>query len=87
LSSNVGLEAALAGKPAIVCGQAHYRGKGFTIDLAGADYAAALPRALSVAQSKPPDETALARLKEACRAAATGAFLAAVGLRRPVDSA
>ncbi len=33
LNSNVGLEAALAGKAVIVCGYPHYRGKGFTIDV------------------------------------------------------
>ena len=34
-TSTTGLEAALRGRPVAVCGAAHYRGKGFTIDVAG----------------------------------------------------
>ena len=33
LTSTVGLEAALAGKPVMVAGTPHYRGKGFTVDV------------------------------------------------------
>jgi hypothetical protein len=36
-TSTTGLEAALRGRPVAVCGAAHYRGKGFTIDVAGPD--------------------------------------------------
>ena len=36
-TSTVGLEAALLGRPVLVAGQTHYRGKGFTVDLDGPD--------------------------------------------------
>ena len=63
LSSNVGLEAALAGKPAIVCGRSHYGGRGVALDLAadGDSYAASLPVALRQAREYRPSDDALAR--------------------------
>lgn len=36
-TSTIGLEAALLGRPVLVAADVHYRGKGFTYDLAGAD--------------------------------------------------
>jgi hypothetical protein len=37
-TSTTGIEAVVRGIPVAVCGQAHYRGKGFTIDVAGLDH-------------------------------------------------
>jgi hypothetical protein len=44
-TSTTGLELALAGKPVILCGDVHYRGKGFTVDVHDrAEFLAALDR-------------------------------------------
>lgn len=46
-TSTTGMELALAGVPVIVAGETHYRGKGFTIDVAGPEeFVAALDAAL-----------------------------------------
>ena len=57
----VGVELAAMGKPVILAGQAHYGGKGFTIDAASpAEYCAALDRVASIAPLS-AEQTALAR--------------------------
>lgn len=55
-TSTVGLEMALGGKPVIVTGETHYRGKGFTIDIgSGEELSAALDDVLSDPSSHAPD--------------------------------
>lgn len=55
-SSTVGLEMALLGRPVIVAGRTHYRGKGFTLDPADAmEHAQMLDRALDDPESVVPD--------------------------------
>jgi len=47
-SSTTGLEAAVRGKPVVVAGQTHYRGKGFTVDVSTPDeYLTALEKTLA----------------------------------------
>lgn len=55
-TSTTGLEMALAGKPVIVAGETHYRGKGFTIDVTSPeDFRAALDRVLNDPEGMRPD--------------------------------
>ena len=55
-SSTTGLEASMMGKPVIVAGQTHYRGKGFTIDAVDPDdYQAQLSKLLDHPASFRPD--------------------------------
>lgn len=55
-TSTTGLEMALAGKPVIVAGETHYRGKGFTVDVTSPDhFRAALDRVLEDPASMRPD--------------------------------
>ncbi len=62
MSSNVGMEAALSGHPAIVTGRPIYAGKGITIDLdPGLDLHGTLPAALQSALSFTPASAALER--------------------------
>ncbi|MBE8158680.1 MAG: hypothetical protein HAW59_04755 [Betaproteobacteria bacterium] len=64
LASNVGMEAALAGKPAIVCGNPHYANKNITVDLPlkdGIPYANILPNVLKKALAFQPEEKAINR--------------------------
>lgn len=58
--SNIGLEAVLMGRPVIVCGQAHYGAKGFTVDITGRqDYLRILASAGETAPAAPDRELAL----------------------------
>jgi len=60
-TSTVGLEAALRGKPVLLCGTPHYRGRGFTRDVADPRaYEEALLRALGEGAIH-PDQVELAR--------------------------
>lgn len=64
LASNVGMEAALAGVPAVVCGRPFYSGKGITRDFDGAtpaDYLGKLGAALESARGFVPRPAALHR--------------------------
>lgn len=61
LTSTVGLEMALLGKPVVVAGETHYRGKGFTTDVGSAEQ---FRKVMDVALSDP---TALERDVEAAR--------------------
>ena len=64
LASNMGMEAALAGIPSIVCGRPFYSGRGITTDFAGdsaADYAANLQSTLDPAPTRAPHSSALNR--------------------------
>lgn len=59
-ASTTGLEMALAGKPVVVAGRVHYRGKGFTLDATDRnDYAAKI--AQSFGRRLSPQQVALAR--------------------------
>jgi hypothetical protein len=57
-TSTVGMEAALRGRPVVVAGRTHYRGRGFTIDAETADEVTA---AMLGAEAPGPDRVALAR--------------------------
>jgi hypothetical protein len=60
-TSTTGLELALHGRPVIVAGRTHYRGKGFTVDVSSpAEFHEALDRMLADPTGFAPD-TALAR--------------------------
>ena len=55
-SSTTGLEASMMGKPVIVAGQTHYRGKGFTVDAEDpSDYEFVLGKALADPAAYRPD--------------------------------
>ncbi len=55
-TSTTGLEMALAGKPVIVAGETHYRGKGFTVDVTSPEeFRAALDRAFDDPAALRPD--------------------------------
>lgn len=55
-TSTTGLEMALTGRPVLVAGDTHYRGKGFTVDVGGPeDFKAQLAKALSDPGSLRPD--------------------------------
>jgi hypothetical protein len=58
-SSTTGLEAAVRGKPVIVAGDVHYRGKGFTVDLETPDDLTRVMR--EAARDLSADQVALAR--------------------------
>jgi hypothetical protein len=61
-TSTTGLEAAMRGVPVIVAGQTHYRGKGFTVDVATpGEYEAALEKVLDDPASFRPDPERVAR--------------------------
>jgi hypothetical protein len=56
-TSTTGLEMAMHGKPVLVAGQTHYRGKGFTTDVASPEeFAAALDKALADPAAMATDE-------------------------------
>lgn len=60
--STTGIEAAIYGKPIIVAGAPHYRGKGFTIDVRSkAEYHEAFAKWLRGELQPPPDASELAR--------------------------
>jgi hypothetical protein len=59
-TSTVGLEAALRGRRVAVAGETHYRGRGFTDDVRGADHLRALIAAAGQGPL-PSDEVELAR--------------------------
>ena len=64
LASNVGMEAALAGVPSVVCGRPFYAGKGITCDFDGAtpaDYLEKFGSALDFARGFKPRPDALSR--------------------------
>ena len=55
-TSTTGLELALSGTPVVVCGDVHYRGKGFTVDVSSPDgFLAALDRLLADPVAGRPD--------------------------------
>ena len=55
-TSTTGLELALEGKPVLVAGETHYRGKGFTLDLESPeDFRSTLSKALDDPDSVAPD--------------------------------
>ncbi|MEA2718085.1 MAG: hypothetical protein QOI99_2402 [Actinomycetota bacterium] len=55
-SSTAGLEMALSGRPVIVAGETHYRGKGFTVDVTSPeDFRGALDRILDDPAAMRPD--------------------------------
>ena len=55
-SSTVGLEMALAGKPVVVAGETHYRGKGFTVDVTSPeDFRSTVERILDDPTTLRPD--------------------------------
>jgi hypothetical protein len=62
-NSTAGIEAAAGGRPVLVCGAPHYRGKGFTIDISSrTDYQRALAEwAAGRSPAAPADAVALAR--------------------------
>jgi hypothetical protein len=54
--SNIGLESVLMDKPVVVAGEAHYRGKGFTVEPATPDeYARVLESLCEAVDDSPPD--------------------------------
>jgi hypothetical protein len=56
LTSTVGMELAVFGTPVIVAGRTHYRGKGFTIDVASPEeFTAALDAAVADPEAHAPD--------------------------------
>jgi hypothetical protein len=59
-TSTTGIELALRGKPVVVSGRSHYRGRGFTVDVGDpAEFEAALERAIrDPAAAAPSDELA-----------------------------
>jgi hypothetical protein len=62
-NSTAGLEAAIRGRPVLVCGDPHFRGRGFTIDFGSREaYRALLSQwASGAAVTAPPDAVTLAR--------------------------
>lgn len=61
-TSTVGLEMALLGKPVIVAGETHYRGKGFTTDVCNAhEFRSALDLLLTDPAPKRPDRDRIRR--------------------------
>ncbi len=60
-TSTTGLELALAGKPVIVAGRTHYRGKGFTLDASSPDHFVELLQRALGSEEVPPQSEELAR--------------------------
>lgn len=59
-NSTVAIEAAAAGKPVVVCGHPHFRGRGFTIDIDSRDdYARLLAEAAGGVWPLPPNDAAV----------------------------
>ncbi|MEP6624942.1 MAG: hypothetical protein ABJC79_10895 [Acidimicrobiia bacterium] len=81
-TSTTGLELALSGTPVIVAGETHYRGKGFTIDIADPDgFATAIDDVLSDPDAFAPD---VAAAREYAHFFFFRAPIAAPGVREPL---